>query len=182
MKSILVSLGVVGLLAVFVVMWWVSTSNREVGVRNLFVAKQRDNMSAYDATTKKIVNSSRVTTMQAKAVMEVVKAYAEGRGSGGGSLFKSVMEAIPNLDQNTYVVLMNIVNASLDGFSKRQTELLDLKRAHDDLRTKFPSSLICGSRPELEAKIVTSTRVEEAFATGKDDQDLIPDVNATPEK
>jgi hypothetical protein len=64
---------------------------------------------------------------------------------------------------------MNIIVSQRDGFKFRQKELLDLKREHDNLIDLFPSSLFVGSRGKIDVIIVTSTRTEEAFKSGKDD-------------
>jgi len=170
----IIGIGILAFLAV-VGIWWVQTKNDFVGITNLIHAAQKDNISQMDNMTKKIIQSAKVTDMQAKAVVDVMKGYTEGRGKNNGSLLTAVHEAVPNLDQSTFQNLMNIVNASRDSFTFKQTYLLDLKRRHDDMRTKFPSSLVCGNTPEIEVKIVTSTRAENAFETQKDDDtDLIP--------
>lgn len=176
----IIGIGMIGILGFFLIMgiWYIQTKNEFVGLTNLITAAQRDNKSQMDNMTKKITQSAKVTDMQAKAVVEVMRGYAQGRGSDGGTLVKAVHEAVPNLDQNTFANLMNIVNASRDAFTQRQTYLLDLKRRHDDMRTKFPSSLVCGSTPEIQVVIVTSSRAETAFETGRDDDtDLIPKSN-----
>ena len=48
-----------------------------------------------------------------------------------------------------------------------------MKREHDNQSTTFPGSFIVGGRPEIEVTIVTSTRAEENFRTGKDDDTTV---------
>lgn len=169
------ALGLVLILGFSTFMWGVGVWNTEASLRNQFTAKQTDNKNAYDNMWKKIAQTAQVPQMQAEALKCVLDAYVKGRGSDGGSLFKSVTEAVPNLDQSVYLNLMNMIAAARDSWQMNQTMLLDIKREHDNLRTKFPSCLICSSKPALEAIIITSGRTEKAFETGKDDDiDLIP--------
>jgi hypothetical protein len=155
--------------------FWISTQNRAVGLENLHGAKQKDNTSQFDNMFKKIAQSAKVTDMQKEAFKECIKAYVDGRGAGGGSIFKAVNEAVPNLDQSNFANLINIVNSARDSWTRNQKELLDIEREHNNLRTMFPSSLVCGSRPALKSIIITSSRTEETFRTGQDnDIDLIP--------
>lgn len=152
-----------GLIAAIVIaVYCIGISNKDTGLRNQITAKQRDNQSQFDNMVKTISQSAQVTDMQAKVVANLARTAPEG------SILTAVKEAIPNLDQRTYANLQNIVVAHRDGFTMRQTEILDLKRADDDLRTKFPSSLIVGGRPEIQVTIVTSDRADQAFQSGKD--------------
>ena len=154
------------------VLYGISINNDEVGLRNLIAAKQRDNVSELDNMQKKIEQAAQVAPAQMAALKEVIVGYAAARNGGGdhgGAFINAVHEAIPNVDQRTFANLQNIITGSRDAWTQRQKEILDLKRAHDDLRTMFPSSLICGSRPEIQVQIVTSSRVQADFVKGVDD-------------
>jgi hypothetical protein len=169
-------IGIVGLVIVAVVGvvmvagMYFSYSNTEIRQRNLIVAKQKDNQSEFDNMVKKIGQVAQVTQESMKMIKEIIVGNSTARG-GGGSLFKMVTEAVPNLDvsSQTFRDLVNIITASRDSFTMRQKEILDLKRVHDNIIDVFPSSMFVGGRGKISVVIVTSTRADEAFKTGKDD-------------
>jgi hypothetical protein len=81
-------------------------------------------------------------------------------------------EAVPNFDSSIYKQLNNIIVASRDDFTMNQKELIDLKREHDTLINRFPNNIyyrILGVN-EIEIKVVTSTKTDKTFETGKDDE------------
>lgn len=168
--ALLAIIGVIVTSIIAMTLWGISISNSEIHLRNLITAKQHDNQSELDNMQKKISQAAQVPPSQMEALKNVVVGYAQARGGNdSGALINAVHEAVPNVDQRTYVNLQNIVTSSRNAFTQRQKEILDLKRAHDDLRTTFPGSLICGGRSEIEVQIVTSTRSQENFKAGKDD-------------
>lgn len=148
---------------------FVSMSNKEVRLRNLITAKQRDNISALDNMQKTIAQSAQIPPAAMESLKAIVVGYADARKGGSGSLATMVTEAIPNVDTSTFNNLMNIVGAERKAFATRQKELLDLGREHNDTRTVWPSSMVCGGRPEIPLQIVTSARAEGSMATGRDD-------------
>lgn len=149
--------------------WWVSTSNKEIALRNQIEAKKRDNKNVYDSCWKQISQSAQVTDGQKKALLEIVTGYAKARtGNGGGSLATMVTEVVPNVDTSVYNQLINIISSARTRFERVQTEILDLNRAHTNCLTLFPSSIVCSGRTPIIVDIVTSDRTENAFETGKD--------------
>jgi hypothetical protein len=151
--------------------YFVSVMNRETGLRNQITAKQKDNTSEYDNLWKKLSQSAQVTDAQREALRDIIVGYADARNSGSGSLATSVREAVPNVDSSTFNNLLNIVTSSRDAWTMRQKELIDMKREHDNIIDMVPSNIVCAilGRDKIEIKIVTSTRTEESFKTGKDD-------------
>ncbi len=148
-----------------------SYSNAEIRLRNTIVAKQTDNKNEMDAMWKTISQTASVAEKDRSSLMEIFNGYAQGRSGVGDNqaIVKWVKEAVPNVDNSLFKQLMNIIVAQRDGFKMRQKELLDLSREHNNCLTLFPSSIICGGRPPINIVIVTSTRTEDAFKSGKDD-------------
>lgn len=180
-KTLLAVLGFVGvgiLLLVIILGMGVSFHNKEVKLRNLIVNKQTDNKSEMDAMWKTIDQNAQVTVMQKDALREIFNDYAAGRTPKGGSgaLALWVKEAVPNVDQRTYTLLMNTITAQRDGFKFRQKELLDFKREHDNIIDTFPNVIFATilGRNKIDVVIVTSSRTEDAFKTGKDDNVTLP--------
>jgi hypothetical protein len=159
-----------------ILIYGVSVSNAEIGLRNLINAKQRDNKAEFDNMKHKIGEVATVSEFQFEKLKEIFTEYAKARTSGGEHALASwVKESVPNVDTKTFENLQNIIVSSRDSWTQRQKELLDQGRQHTDLLTKFPSSLILSGilgRQPIEITIVTSTATEKAFQTGKDDDTL----------
>lgn len=151
----------------------VSYKGQEARLRNAVKAKQEDNKNEFDNVWKKISQVAQVTEEQREALKDIIVGYAQGRGTGGGSLAKSVTEAVPNLDTKVYQNLQNIITSARDGFTARQKELLDLKREHDNLIDSPISGFFLSGVQKIDVKLVTSTRTEKSFETGKDDDDSV---------
>jgi hypothetical protein len=166
---------------IIIAVWWVSTSNKEIGLRNMIVAKQTDNKNVYDSTWKQISQCAQVTDAQKQALLEIVVGYAKGRtGNGGGSFATSVKEVVPTMDTSTFNQLMNIITSARKQFERVQTEILDLSREHNNLIDMFPGSIVCGGRPKIVISLVTSSRTENAFVSGVDDDVNVFQKNSTP--
>lgn len=176
-KGGIITLGIVGVLVVaivYLVAVVIGMSNKEVTLRTTMEQKQTDNKNEFDNMWKKISQSVQVTDKQKDALKEIFVGYAQARSSGkeGGSFINAVTEAIPNVDTKVWANLQNIIIGSRDAFTMRQKELLDLQREHKLLLRTFPSGWILTSflgRKEFEVTIVTSTKTDETFKTGKDD-------------
>lgn len=151
----------------------VSTYNSVVGIENLVKVKQEDNKNEYDNMWKKISQVAQVTEKDRSSLMDIFVKHAEARtGDGAGTpVMNWIKESVPNISSANFTNLQNVITSSRDRWTMRQKELLDFKRQHDDYRTKFPSSIICGmfGIKELKVIIVTSGKTDNAFETGKDD-------------
>lgn len=184
-------LGLLGLfgvgivVAIFLFIAGVKWSNTEVQQRNLITAKQTDNKNEMDAMWKIIEQNAQVTTEQKNALVEIFNGYANGRTSEGqGRMMAWIKEVVPDASPTSkaYLQLMNTITAQREGFKFRQKELLDLKRVHDNIIDVFPGSLFAMilNRHKIDVVIVTSTRTENAFKTGKDDETDLFKKNTAP--
>ena len=176
-KGGIIALGIVGIIIVSVIVigsMFAGYYNQDVSLRTTIEQKQVDNTSEFDNMFKKISQVAQVTDAQKDAIKEIMVGYAEARSQGRdgqGSFINALHEAIPNVDTSTFNNLQNIITSSRDTFTMRQKELLDLKREHDKLLRSFPGNLffaIMGKKP-IDVIVVTSTKTEKVFATGKDD-------------
>ncbi len=173
MKGLIIGVGV--LVAIMIVVFSViGKLNAENALSQTIVAKQRDNQSEYDNMWKKISQVAQVTTAQKEALKEIIMGYAEARtGTGSkGAIMSWIQESVPNVDTSTFNNLQNIITSSRDSFTMRQKELLDLSREHNTMLGQIPwgSILKAMGRNEIEVTIVTSTRTDESFKSGKDDE------------
>jgi hypothetical protein len=165
-------MAVIGIImAIVLTVYVVGVANKETVLRNQITAKQTDNTSEYDNMWKKLSQAGQVTDAQKEALRQIIVGYADARKSGGGALATSVHEAVPTVDTSTFNNLMNIVTSSRDAWTMRQKELIDLKREDDNIIDTIPSNLVCSflGRHKIDIEVVTSSRTENSFKTGKDD-------------
>jgi hypothetical protein len=162
-------LGLFVLLFIVSVSMWVSYNNQATRLKNTIEAKQKDNENQLSKLDNVLGTQGEVLQEQKKAVMEVASKYASARGSSGGSLMKWIQEAIPNLDQSTYKVLLNSITAENTGFAFHQTEILDYQREYNNLVDTWPSGLfvsVLGKHQHMNVVVVTSSDAQKAFNTG----------------
>lgn len=165
------------LFSLFTFIGYISANNREVRLRNQIQAKQIDNQNIYDNMIKTIRQNSEITQAQVEMISQVFEKYANARTSPTGTIAGALHETVPNMDRTSqgFINLQNIVTASRAKVEINQTALLDLKREHDNTLTTFPSSLFCSiaNKQPIEITIVTSTKVQQIFKTGVDDEALV---------
>ena len=146
--------------------------NQEISLRNQIEAKQQENTAHFDNMWKKIKQTVQVSDKYKDGLKEVLASYTSGRKKESDQLLMDwTKEAIPSFDSSIYKQLMNIVTASRDDFTLNQKELIDLNRQHDVLLDTFPNNIyyrVLGIE-KIKITIVTSTKTEDAFKTGKDD-------------
>jgi len=150
----------------------VGWSNTEIELRNLAEAQQESNKVIYDKVWKVIKQKAQITDKYAKDFKSVYNGMMEKRYSadkGNNPTFKWIKEHNPDFSVEMYKDIADAVEGLRAEFAMVQKRLLDIKKEHDNLRQRFPSSLIVGSRKALDIKIVTSTKTEETFASGKEE-------------
>lgn len=151
----------------------IGLSNTEVELRTLIEAKQKDNSSEFNNMFTKISQVAQVSSKQMESLKDIFTSYADARSNEGqGKMMSWIQEAIPNVDTATFNNLQNIITSSRDAWTMRQKELIDLSREHTVMLRRFPAGWILSTfmgRKPIEIVIVTSSRTEEAFKTGKDD-------------
>ena len=83
-----------------------------------------------------------------------------------------ITEDNPDFDTSLMSDLMGSIEAQRTTSRRVQTELLALEQNHTAYVQRIPNNFFVGGRCCLDAQIVTSTRTENAFATGIDDETL----------
>lgn len=176
-KPLIVTLGILGVLVFsffIIVGMFISTSNTESRLRTTIENKLKDNTSEFDNMYKKISQVAQVSEKQMSYLKDIIISHAEARtGTGdGGSIMKWIQESVPNIDTSTMNNLQNIITSSRDSWTMRQKELIDLSREHTTMLRVFPSNVILSflGRKEIPITIITSSRTENVFKTGKDDE------------
>lgn len=158
-------------------MMYFNVSNKEIDLRSQYVAQEKVNETIYDKVWKIIQQKAQIKSDYAKDFKNIytdVMNARYGNESNGSPLFKWIQEQNPNFSIDLYKDLSQTIEAQRNEFARVQARLIDIKREHQNLRLKFPTSLFVGGRPELELKIVTSSKTEQAFETGKEDDISLP--------
>lgn len=174
-KGLAVKMVVWCLVAFFAIVFigmFVSYSNREVLLRTQFSAQQKANEVVFDKVWKIIQQKAGVSSEYADKFKEIYVQIMDARyDKGDGTLMKWIQEQNPQFDASLYKDLSLAIESNRSEFMRVQERLIDIKREHDNLRMLFPSSVFLTIKgvKELEMKLVTSSKTDKAFATGKDD-------------
>ena len=173
----LLNIGAIGAVVGMVVLWYIFTGigvrNQEATLRANFTAIQTGNKVDYDAMWKIINQTSQVPTQYSK---DFTEAYSKILQSSGGTDQNAVRNLfavatgmkVPQLDSSLYRKVQDVIESQRTKFANAQKSQLAIKAEHDILRTTWPGSLFVGNLPPLVVQVVTSTRTENAFETGKD--------------
>ena len=169
-KGLLVGALSVGAMLLVTLLMYVSFNNTEVRLRNEAEAQQENLEVVFDATWKIIQQKAGVSGQYAKDFKEIYPQLMEGRygNDRGGALMFWVTEHNPDFDISLYQDLMRSIEAERTKFAREQTKLLDIKREHDNVRETLPGAIFVGGRPEIEVKLVTSAKTDEAFSSGQE--------------
>lgn len=146
-------------------------SNVEVDLRTGIEASQKDNQVVYDRVWKVLQQQAGVTDKYQESFRAIYKDIMNGRNPAGqATLAKFVTESNPNFDPSLFKTLMTSIESNRKDFERKQEELIDRSREHNKLLATAPGSLylwILG-RHQITIQLVTSSRTEDAFKTGKD--------------
>ena len=170
----LITAGIVVLLGIMVAFWAIGLSNT---YNKKFVtgkAAQLNSQVVFDNTWKKIQQQAGVADQYKIGFKEIYVAmmdarYAGDSASGKETLMKWITESNPTFDVSLYKTLMNTIEGSRNEFTMEQKKLIDIDRELKSMKVTFPNSLILGGKADLEIVLVTSSKTEEAYKTGKDD-------------
>jgi len=174
MKGLLISFGVLVVLAVSIAIWAIGLSNTEIRTRNRGKAQQESCAAYFDKMWKVLQQDAQVADQYKEAFKEIYVPLIEGRYSqGDGSLMKWITEHNPQFDTKMYDKLMTAIEGQREGFFVEQQKLIDIDRQHKDLRMTFPNKLVVGKRSDLGIVIIKSLKTEDAYKTGQEnDVDL----------
>ena len=169
----LISGGVAVLLALMVVFTGVGAVNTEIELRNQAIAQEKANQVVYDEVWKVLQQKAGILDKYAEDFKSVYGTIMEdryqGEKNGQSPTFKWIQEHNPTFSWEMYKDLSAAVEAYRGKFSRVQQRLVDIKREHDNLRQKLFSCWFVGNKPELKITIVTSTKTENTFKSGKED-------------
>lgn len=169
----LISVGVVALAILTVVLSGVGAVNRHVELCNLAAAQEKANQIIYDEVWKVLQQKAGILEKFADDFKSVYGAIMDaryaGEKNGPGPTFKWIQEHNPSFTPEMYKDLSVAIESYRGKFSRVQQKLVDIKREDDNLRMKIPTCWFVGNKPEIKITIVTSSKTERTFETGKED-------------
>lgn len=149
---------------------WVSSVNREAGLRNQYNAKLEANKASFDTMWKTISQVMDIPTKYEEGFRRVIVESMKARNpEGKGSILSFLQESKIDYTPELYRRVLTIIESKRDEFQSNQEALASIWKEHNDMLTKFPSSFFLSGKQPLQLKLVTSTLTEGVFETGKDD-------------
>lgn len=171
-KNLILPLAAVGIIAsmlLLVVILWVTSTNANARFKNQFTAQEQVIEAAFDDMWKSIQQVAQVDDKYRTDLRDTILGNASARTAGGGSLATLVTEAVPNISPETANRLMGVIDGRREGFKREQNVLAGIAQQNNNLVDTFPGSLFLGAGDRLTAKIVSSTRTQEAIKSRTDD-------------
>lgn len=150
----------------------VSLYNSASTLKNTYDMKVKDNSSEYDSMWKIISQTAQIPEAKKNAFEEIYTEYAAARTSKStNQMMTWVKESAPHVDLSTYDKLMNVITGTRQSWTFRQKELVGIAEEYNKKMISFPSNIFLGmfGFQKIDPKVITSTRTEEAFQSGKDD-------------
>lgn len=195
MKALL-GIGIVGAILVAVVVFGgISWNNAGISIEETTIAQVKSNKNIYDKFWKSVSEVAQVPNQYKKDFAEVYKGIMENRyPEGQNPLMKWIKEDNPDFDSKLYAKIQDVIIAGRNEFSQGQDDLADKQRRLSTHLRQFPGSFYKGffDLPSVQKgplapiidldedgritvfdyPIVTSTKTEQVFRDGKDDEPL----------
>jgi hypothetical protein len=174
MNKMLIALAVIGTLVVgsiSILGMAVSEFNGASQLRNQYEMKVSANSASYDNMWKKIKQVSNIPEQKKVAFQEILVNYADARTGDSKQLMTWVQESVPNLDLGIYDQIVNIITGSRDSWTMSQLELVSVAEQYNQKLSVFPGNFILPMMgfSKINPKVIISTKTQEVFASGLDD-------------
>lgn len=164
------ALAVVAVLALIVVMMYVTYNNQEVSLRKEAEAQKGKVESVHDKMWKTIQQKAGVTDEYREAFEKIYPELISGRYSqGDGSAMKWIQESNPDFDTSLYKDLMQAIEVQRAYFDQAQTRMLDIIRQRETLLETIPAKFFISNKSKIDYTVISSTRSKGVLITGVDD-------------
>lgn len=151
----------------------ISYNNTHAEIHNQAGAQQKANEIIYDEVWKVLQSKAGILDKYAKdfkgVYTSIMDQRYQGENSGQSPMFKWIQERNPTFSVEMYKDLSVAIEAYRGKFSRVQQKLVDIQREDNNLHTKAPSNWFVGKKKDLDITIVTSSKTEQVFSTGKED-------------
>ena len=167
-NTILAVIGLTLISVVIAVLISVKTNNRFTELSNKYIAGLSANEAVYDAMWKIIQQEGQVVDKYSSDFRENFAGLMSARNYGG-EMMKWIQESNPAFSQDMYVKMQSTIESQRTKFTKNQVMVIDYNRELNNMKMKIPSRWFLQSRVIPELIVVTSTKTEETFKAGKED-------------
>jgi len=157
---------------------YVTTSNKEIDLRNLTTAQQESCKANFDKMFKSIAQVAQVADhnleQSKEAFKEIYPNLMKGRYSDdrAGALMSWVSEHHPQFDINAtsklYAKLQNTIEANRAEYFMEQKKLISYQKQHKDILMKWPGSWILTGRDTIAITVITSAKIKEIYSMGEE--------------
>jgi len=169
-KSLFLVILIVGILGIGLTLTYYSYDNQYITLNNLYEAQVSDDKIVYDEVWKVVKQQAQVSEQYAESFKSIYLGMMDARYSkDSNATFKWIKEQNPEFSQDMYMKLMNTIESQRSKFTSVQRKLITYHQEISNLVKLWPSRIFVGGRPIPELKIVTSTKTENTFNTGKED-------------
>jgi hypothetical protein len=149
-----------------------STVNREAQLVNQGEAQQKVCMTTFDKVWKTIEQKVQILDAYRDDFKSIIFGEMSQRYQGevkGAPMFKWLTEHNINVSTELYKEIMDCVEANRAEFNTAQKRLVDIKLQHDNMLVTAPWNMFLAGKKPLEIKLVTSSKTEKTFESGKED-------------
>lgn len=167
-KGLFIGVLVVAFFGLTAVIMNYTYENKYITLINLYEAQVSDDKIVYDEVWKVVKQQAQVSDSYAENFKKIYVDLMEARNYGGES-FKWIQEQNPAFSQDMYMKLMNTIESQRAKFTSAQRKLVTYHQEIKNLVQLFPSRLFVGDHAIPKLEIVTSTKTEDTFKSGKED-------------
>jgi len=174
-KNLIITLVVVGCIVFGIgafAMGYFNTVNQEAQLANQGEAQQKVCMTVFDKVWKVIDQKVQILGAYREDFKSIILGEMTQRYQGeqkGAPMMKFIQENNINISTELYKEIMDCIEGQRAEFTTAQKRLIDIKLQHDNMLVTAPWNMFLGGKKPLEIKIVTSSKTERTFETGKED-------------
>lgn len=131
------------LLLLIPVVSYISAKNSGAQYESSIKAAHADGKNVYTQYVQQVKEAAQIPDMQVEGLVKVVTAAIEARYGKDGSkaMFQFLQEQNPNMNQETYLRIQDIIISGRKDFRDSQSRLIDLRRSYELSLNSFWSGL-----------------------------------------
>jgi hypothetical protein len=174
-KGLIITLVVVGCLVfgggAFAMIYF-STVTQEAQLVAEGEAQQKVSMVVFDKVWKVIDQKVQILGAYREDFKAIIRDEMTQRYQGeqkGSPMMKFIQENNINISTELYKEIMDCIEGQRTEFTSVQKRLIDIKFQHDKLLVTPPWNMFLKGKKPLEIRLVTSSKTERTFETGKED-------------
>jgi LemA protein len=147
--------------------------NRLVDLEERLEAQHDQTRNVYASISNEIRSQGLVVDQYRESVLQAIEAAMTGRygKTGAEAAVLLIREQNPQMSQQVFLKLQNVISASYAKFERAQAVKLDIVREYEASLRRFPSNMVAGlfgfPQTDLEKikQIVVNAAADEAFQT-----------------